>query len=392
MAGPLTPYELSGGTTFTTRDEGLAFMQQIAAETSAAYDVAGLTFQGRDIARLSIGTGPRVILVIGGVHGTEPVSREAVLRECRLFAYSPDSARSALLSDYTLMFVPTVNADRVLQGRNNAQNININRDYMQLDSPEATVITQIFAEHDPVVAIDAHETSSTLADLMPYPFKGPNAHLAINTASDALFEHVRAQAAIDGYTSAPYPGRPLTWLNGVAAMRNTVGILLETGLGAASLHRYAVMGSAFQAAWDWCAANVSAIDAATATAKAQLASGTYYSYFMLQAGDEDDSPGTMLSPVPSAYTLSASQAEAVEGHISAFNLETTVTGETVTISMAQQAAPMIPYLFDPDSLQAITVGERVYPPPPESGYWKATADGWVFSPLFRPRFGAWMPA
>lgn len=390
--GPTTPFEESGGTVITTADQGLAFVKQIASETDAIYEIAGYSHQGREIPCLIIGSGLRPLLLTGGVHPNETVAREAVLRECRRFCYDPDPIRAALLSDYRIIILPTVNPDSVPSKRDNAQNININRDHFALETPEARVMADYIQRYQPEIVLDVHEHhAGASVDMRPYPSRSPNAHAAINNMGWDLFDFVCADIAPAGYSSAPYFSSYRTWWCAVTALRNSVGLLVETSTQAAPLHRFAVQDSSITAVWKWCVENASSVSTAVGAARQEMAEGGYHKTFLLQDTDSGALTGTVLDPMPSAYTFQPGELDAAATHIELFGIVVDVVDGAPTVALAQEAAAVIPYLFDADSLDAIVAGARVYPPPlPPSVRKRATRGGWVGSPAFRPSGREWV--
>src|SRR5690606_9355375 len=85
---------------------------------------------------------------------------------------------SPLLKDLVLAFVPNFNPDgndRMGKGtrpgqkgpeegqgvRENAQGLDLNRDYVKLESPEVRALVRFMNEWDPAVVLDAHTTNGS---------------------------------------------------------------------------------------------------------------------------------------------------------------------------------------------------------------------------------------
>lgn len=119
-------------------------------------------------------SGKLVVLLIGNIHAGEVDGKEALLMVMRDLALARDRP---LLKDLVLLFVPNFNADggdkmaktnRTHQNgppevgtRANAQNFDLNRDYVKLESPEVRSLVRCFNEWDPALFIDCHTTNGS---------------------------------------------------------------------------------------------------------------------------------------------------------------------------------------------------------------------------------------
>jgi len=166
----------------------LAFAQQVAvASPLIQLDTMGYTFEGRAIPLVVVGrgvtadpasvraSGKTVVYVQANIHAGEVEGKEVaqmLLREVAL------GEHGLWLDSLVLLVAPIYNADgnervsltnRPLQNgpvagigtRANAQGLDLNRDYMKLDSPEGVSMANLFTEYDPQVALDLHTTDGT---------------------------------------------------------------------------------------------------------------------------------------------------------------------------------------------------------------------------------------
>ena len=146
----------------------------------------GETNEGRSLPLLVLGapdatpeavraTGKTRVYLQGNIHAGEVCGKEALLMLLR------DYARGAYPSwtdDLVLLVAPIYNADgnermaltnRPRQHgpiggmgqRPNAQGLDLNRDHMKLDTPEARALVRLLNEYDPHVGVDLHTTNGT---------------------------------------------------------------------------------------------------------------------------------------------------------------------------------------------------------------------------------------
>jgi hypothetical protein len=122
-----------------------------------------------------LGSGRTVVYLQGNIHAGEVEGKEALMMLIRRLA---EGDQGELLDSLVLLVAPILNADgnervtltnRSLQHgpiggtgtRANAQGLNINRDHMKLDSPEARSFARLLRDYDPHLAIDLHATNGT---------------------------------------------------------------------------------------------------------------------------------------------------------------------------------------------------------------------------------------
>jgi hypothetical protein len=173
----------------TTRyAEAVAFMDQVAAASPRMHRVTmGYTSEGRAIPMVVVGdvadgspdavrrSGKLRVYLQGNIHGGEVPGKEALLMLLRELA---QGEHGALLDETVLLVVPLYNADgneRValdnrprqngpvggMGQRPNAQGLDLNRDHMKLDSPEARSLASMLAAYDPELGVDLHTTNGT---------------------------------------------------------------------------------------------------------------------------------------------------------------------------------------------------------------------------------------
>jgi hypothetical protein len=174
----------------TTRyAEVVAWMERVAAASPViALDTFGYTVEGRALplaivarglpnssAQAVRASGKTVVYLQGNIHAGEVEGKESLLMLLRELA---QGRHQQLLDSLVLLIAPIYNADgneRVrltnrggqhgpiggMGQRPNAQDYDLNRDHMKLESPEARSLVKMLTRYDPHVSIDLHTTNGT---------------------------------------------------------------------------------------------------------------------------------------------------------------------------------------------------------------------------------------
>ncbi len=172
-------------------DDVVSLMDQLAKASPLARRAdMGKTGEGRAIPLLIISDPPvsnaaeardlahkgkLVALLIGNIHAGEVDGKEGLPILAREVLTTPNHP---LLKDYVLVFAPIFNADgneRVAKTnrpgqvgpeegmgiRENAAGLDLNRDFVKLESPEARSLVRFLNEWDPQVFVDTHTTNGS---------------------------------------------------------------------------------------------------------------------------------------------------------------------------------------------------------------------------------------
>jgi len=113
-----------------------------------------------------------VLLIMANIHAGEIEGKEATLMLLREFA---DNKLNHLLKNQVVLILPIFNPDgndklgknrrdngpELAGTRANGQNLDLNRDYMKMDSPEIRALVTLFCQWDPVVIVDMHTTNGS---------------------------------------------------------------------------------------------------------------------------------------------------------------------------------------------------------------------------------------
>ncbi|MDA0328700.1 MAG: M14 family metallopeptidase [Gemmatimonadetes bacterium] len=228
----------------------------------------GYTNEGRRLPLLVVGapdaspesvraTGKTRVYLQGNIHAGEVCGKEALLMLLRDFARGqyPDWT-----DDLVLIVAPIYNADgneRVDLGnrprqhgpiggmgqRPNAQGLDLNRDHMKLDSPEARSVVGMMNAYDPHVSVDLHTTNGTRhAYRLTYsPPLHPNTpmvvdHFLRDAWLPAVTERIKEKRGWDYYYYGNHNPRRPGWYtfdyrprfnNNYIGLRNRMAILSE---------------------------------------------------------------------------------------------------------------------------------------------------------------------
>lgn len=172
---PSTPYSTpgltNGRTTFTSNAELGQMLRQIASApaggTKAELITAGTSQEGTPIHALLLtraastalhdldASGRPTVLLIGQQHGDEPAGSEALLAMAQSLAQGP---LAPLLDKLNVLLVPRANPDGAASGRRTTSNgIDMNRDHLLLQTPEADALAKLSRNYRPVAVFDSHE-------------------------------------------------------------------------------------------------------------------------------------------------------------------------------------------------------------------------------------------
>ncbi|MFT4243174.1 MAG: M14 family zinc carboxypeptidase [Acidovorax sp.] len=109
---------------------------------------------GTELVDLDKSNRPTVVL-IGQQHGDEPAGSEALLVIARELA---QGLLEPLLDRINVVIVPRANPDGAAAGtRVTANGVDMNRDHLLLNTPEARALARVVNDYRPILVVDAHE-------------------------------------------------------------------------------------------------------------------------------------------------------------------------------------------------------------------------------------------
>lgn len=137
-------------------------VRQIEASGQFKVRQIGQSVLGREIFCISAGDGKVNILIWSQMHGDEPTGTMAIFDLLNFFGSNDlENIRKTILSQCTLHFIPMLNPDGAeVWQRRNALSIDINRDFLALQTPEAKILLKTQEETQPAFAFNLHDQNT----------------------------------------------------------------------------------------------------------------------------------------------------------------------------------------------------------------------------------------
>ena len=111
----------------------------------------GTSGEGRTISLYSIGSGSTKVMLWSQMHGDEPTATMALIDIFNFFTKHPEhTATKAIREKLTLLVIPMLNPDGAERfTRRTAQLIDLNRDALALETPEARILKEACSKYQP---------------------------------------------------------------------------------------------------------------------------------------------------------------------------------------------------------------------------------------------------
>jgi hypothetical protein len=189
--------------------------------------------EARDIYALRFGTpGAAPLLLISAIHADEVMPREAAMTLARDLAETAHPW-ATLLASRELWIVPTPNPDRLITQRNNANNEDLNRHYLDYDAdaPETRLLVDLIYDLMPVGILDCHEWNGDAGPAYIGTSDQTWVDPALRAATIATGEAMRSAVLAAGASSCAWYPR-ITAEGSVTHLGAALGIptmLMETG-------------------------------------------------------------------------------------------------------------------------------------------------------------------
>lgn len=405
---PRTGFEKSNGAEWTTHEQELRFLSQVDRMSKrVSVSVIGKTVQRRPLHLVRLGhpaphsrkeaLGQPVLLFVCTQHGNEPAGREACLQVLRDLAFTKNRALVKQLRRMTILFVPTANPDgRAANSRGNARGIDINRDHLNLITPEARAIARVVHDWKPEIVMDHHEYGPSLPpvyddDLLYLWPRNLNVDETIHgLAKHFVMDYIEPGAEEHGYSADEYGQYELADQDihqsagdgdeGIArnamGLRHSLGILVESavtenprnGVGEltseAELNRRRVASHLVVAQETLRFFRKEGSKASRETRKAAIEAtrqGRRQNTPVYFGGADNDPPeeSEIQDPPPCRYDLFKKAARTMSPVFRMHGIRMVRRGDLFSVPMAQPAEPVIPLLLDERGLRHSVVGTPV---------------------------------
>jgi hypothetical protein len=244
--GLRTQWELTQAAQFTSDANEYQYTALLDAASDRVRIVEiGRTLQDRPINMFIVGypeplptaqeiSNSPTVVINCNVHGNEPSSREACLILARELAFSVDARTIDVLSNMTVLIVPTINGDgRAANTRGNANGQDLNRDHSLLREPETKALAGMLRDYTPDSAFDGHEFGNNQAgDLPTLPPRHQNVAQSIfDESQNMIVGWMYTNGSADGWWFCPYgcQGGGNVGLSEETILRNAMGLKHTTG-------------------------------------------------------------------------------------------------------------------------------------------------------------------
>ncbi len=405
---PRTGFEKSGGAEWTTHKQELEFLAEVDKQSKRiSISVIGQTVERRQLHLVRLGhPAPHsrseslrqpVVLFVCTQHGNEPAGREACLQLLRDLAFTNNTKLVDQLKNMTILVIPTANPDgRAANTRGNARGIDINRDHINLETPEARAIAKVVRDWKPEVVMDHHEYGPSLPvvyddDLLYLWPRNLNVDKTIHGMSKHfVMDYIEPGAEERGYSADEYGQYELADQDihqsagdgdeGIArnamGLRHSVGILVESAVSEnprngpgeltskAELNKRRVASHLVVADETLEFLRAEGAKVARETRKAAVdktLEGKRRSAPVYFGGADNDPPeeSEIQDPPPCRYELTQNQAGPLATVFRLLGIRTIDRGPTVSVPMGQPAEPIIPLLLDERGQRHAVAGRPV---------------------------------
>lgn len=125
--------------------------------------VIGKSVNGKPIYSVKIGTGNTKVFMWSQMHGNESTTTKALF-DLFLFLNGDSNEANQIRNDFTLLIIPILNPDGAeAYTRVNANEIDLNRDSVDLSQPESKLLRKTFEEFEPDFCYNLHDQRTIFA-------------------------------------------------------------------------------------------------------------------------------------------------------------------------------------------------------------------------------------
>ncbi len=151
------------GSELITYSELIPIIERLRKTNFFQIETLGKSVEGREIFTILFGRGKTNILAWSQMHGDEPTATAALFDLINFFSLDNSFAKfkDDLLNEITFHFVPMVNPDGAEKyQRENAFNIDLNRDALRLESYESKILWDYAEKIQPDFGFNLHDQNS----------------------------------------------------------------------------------------------------------------------------------------------------------------------------------------------------------------------------------------
>jgi hypothetical protein len=128
--------------------------------TAFSLEDIGKSVNAVPIKKLTWGKGDTKVMIWSQMHGNESTTTRALVNLIFLIDRHP-SVFAKLYENLQLIIIPIVNPDGALKfQRNNANNVDLNRDAISLGQPESRLLMNTYQAHQPDMCLNLHDQRS----------------------------------------------------------------------------------------------------------------------------------------------------------------------------------------------------------------------------------------
>jgi len=143
--------------------EILPLLEKYSGTSVFRIEKLGESVEEREINSIVFGTGQINILAWSQMHGDEPTATAAIFDLLKFFSADDEfnKIRELLLNKLTFHFIPMLNPDGAeIFRRENAFNVDLNRDALRLQSPESKILWDYSVKTSPEFGFNLHDQNN----------------------------------------------------------------------------------------------------------------------------------------------------------------------------------------------------------------------------------------
>jgi len=137
----------------------LCWLEQLNAANLFRVKMIGASAEGRAISLLRLGKGTVKVLLWSQMHGDESTATMALMDILNFFKRKPSHAITrSILDGLDVLMIPMLNPDGAERfQRRTAQSVDMNRDALTLETPEARILKEVQQSYKPEFGFNLHD-------------------------------------------------------------------------------------------------------------------------------------------------------------------------------------------------------------------------------------------